>query len=402
MRISKPEHIRKINTKLVLDIIRKNPGCTILFIAKKLNCSRQTVGKIVGNLINLDLLKEQGLGESTKEGGKRPTTLVFNSKGGYIIGAMLLRNKITSILTDFNANIIIEKSIPTFVKDGYKTIIEEMIDLFKEMIRESGIKKEKLLGIGVGVQGIVNFREGIIKTLPHYPDWVNIPLGKYIKDKIGCEVFIDNENRMRGYGEKWFGLATNTNNFITIYAEEGLGAGVFIEGKAVRGPGFFAGEIGHMKLDMNGPDCICGNNGCFESLVNIARIRQLFNKHTDLEEFKDSMFFKNYRDNNLEITIKELFSYFYQGDNLAKQIVDEISYWFGVGIAAVSSVIDPELVIIHGQYTSGGDYFRKKIIDHAKKEFLPNILRNVNIKYSKIGRKAGLIGSVSIVLEEML
>lgn len=402
MKIKKPEYIRKINTKLVLDIIRKNSGCARSFIAKKLSCSRQTVSKIVVNLISLDLLQEQGLGESTKEGGKKPTILIFNPKGGYSIGAMLLRNKIISILTDLNANIIIEKSIPTFVKDGYKAIVEEMIGLFEEMITESGIKKEKLLGIGIGVQGIVNFSEGVIKTLPHYPDWVNIPLAKYIKDKLGCEVFIDNENRMRGYGEKWFGLATNTDNFLTIYAEEGLGAGVFIEGKAIRGAGFFAGEIGHMKLDINGPDCICGNKGCFESLINVARIRQLFDKYADSEEFKDSMFVKKYKNNNLEITIKELFNHFYQGDNLAKHIVNEISYWFGVGIAAVSSVIDPELIIIHGQYISGRDYFRKKIINYAKKEFLPNVLRNVNVKYSKIGRKSGLIGSASIVLEEMI
>jgi len=402
MKIRKPEHIRKINTKLVLNIIRKNPDCTISFIAKRLNCSRQTVSKIVRNLINLDLLQEQGLGESTREGGKKPIILTFNPKGGYVIGTMLLKNRVNSILTDLNANIIIEKSVPIYVKEGYKAITEKMTILFEEMIMESGIKKEKLLGIGIGVQGIVDFSKGIIKKLPHYPDWVDIPLAKYIKDKIGCDVFIDNENRMRGYGEKWFGLATNTDNFLTIYVEEGLGGGVFIGGEAIRGLGFFAGEIGHMKLDINGPDCICGNKGCFESLVNVARIRQLFDKYKDSEDFKDSIFVKKYKDNNFEITIKELFGYFYQGDNLAKYIVDEISYWFGVGIAAVSSVIDPDLIIIHGQYISGGDYFIKKIINYAKKEFLPNIPREVNIKYSKIGREAGLIGGASIVLEEML
>lgn len=402
MKIGKPKLIRKINRKLVLDIIRKNSLCTKSYISKNLGCSRQTVSKIVSNLIDEGLVLEKGIGESTEEGGKKPALLEFNPKAGYTIGSMLGRSRIRAILTDLNANIIAEKAIPTFVESGHKAIISNMIKLFEEMIKESEIEKKKLLGIGIGVQGIVSPNNGIIVTLPHYPDWINIPLADYIKDELGCEVFIDNENRMRGYSEKWFGLAVNTDNFLTIYAKEGLGGGVFINGKCVMGSNFLAGEIGHIKLDANGPDCVCGNKGCFESLVNVARIRQLFDEKSDLDEFRNSLLVKKFKDNNLEIMIEELFNHFYKEDNLSKLIVDEISYWFGVGISVISSVIDSELIIIHGPYSFGGDYFKKKIIENAEKNFLPDISKEVNVVYSKLGKKAVLIGSASIVLDKLL
>ena len=76
--------------------------------------------------------------------------------------------------------------------------------------------------------------------------------------------------------------------------------------------------------------------------------------------------------------IEELFDYFYKGDNLAKLIVDEISYWFGIGISVISSVIDPGLIIIHGPYSFGGDYFKKKVIENAEKNFLLNISKEVD------------------------
>ncbi|MCJ7471702.1 MAG: ROK family transcriptional regulator [Actinobacteria bacterium] len=402
MKISKPELIRKINRKLVLDVIRKNPLCTKSYISKKLGCSRQTVSIIVSNLNDEGLVLKNGIGESTKEGGKKPALVEFNPKAGYIIGSMLGRSSIGAILTDLNANIIVEKAIPNSIESGHKAIISNMVKLFEEIIKESEIEKKKLLGVGIGVQGIVSPNDGIVVALPHYPDWINIPLVNIIKDELGCEVFIDNENRMRGYGEKWFGLAVNTDDFLTIYAKEGLGAGVFINGKCVMGRNFLSGEIGHIRLDADGPDCVCGNKGCFESLVNVARIRQIFNEKSGLDEFRDSLLVKKFKDNNLEIMIEELFDYFYKGDNLAKLIVDEISYWFGIGISVISSVIDPGLIIIHGPYSFGGDYFKKKVIENAEKNFLLNISKEVNIVYSKLEKKAVLIGSASIVLEKVL
>lgn len=402
MKINKLKTIRQKNRSLILNFLKDNPGSDKTTISKKINCSRQTVSKIVKNLIDEDLVIKDGIGNSTKEGGKRPILLSYNQKGRYVIGAMLLRDKVKAKLTELGANIIVERSILNFNERKLEDKITSIIELFEEMITESGIERKRLLGIGIGVQGIVNFDEGIIKMIPNQDDWANVPLASYVEDKLGYKVFIDNESRMRGYGEKWIGLAKNIDNFLIISVNETLNAGVFINGKCIRGTDFLAGEIGHMKLDKKGPNCVCGNKGCFEAFVNLSGIRNIFDRNSSLEEYKDSLFARKFKGNNNKIMISELFNHFHKGDKLAKLIVDEISYWFGVGIANIISIIDPKLIIIHGQYILGGDYFKNKIIETINKEFLLNIQKENNIEYSKLGGKAGLYGAAGIVVDKLL
>jgi len=122
----------------------------------------------------------------------------------------------------------------------------------------------------------------------------------------------------------------------------------------------------------------------------------------NLSEFKDSILARKYRDNNFKVESKTLFECFYDGDNLAKKIVNEISYWLGVAVSIIVAVIDPELIIISGEYTVGGDSFIDKIVEVAKANILPSIKKNIRIKYSQMGKKAGLVGSVGFVLDKLL
>jgi predicted NBD/HSP70 family sugar kinase len=402
MNPRKPKHIRKLNTKSIINIIREENIVTKSDIAKKINISQQAINNIVTELIRKKLVLEAGLRKSTKEGGKRPVLLKFNENAGYIIGAMMGLKKIKGVLANYNADIIVEKFFKNNIRAGHEEIISSMIEMFEEMIKDAGIEKNKVLGIGIGVPGIVDEKSGVIRLLPYMYNWENIKIAKIIKDRMGIGVYVSNENRVRSYGEKMFGLAKKVDNFAVILTGYGIGGGFFTNDECITGKNLFAGEFGHIKLSPDGPKCVCGNKGCLNALANTVRINNLVKEYMNLSEFKDSILARKYRDNNFKVESKTLFECFYDGDNLAKKIVDEISYWLGVAVSIIVAVIDPELIIISGEYTVGGDSFIDKIVEVAKANILPSIKKNIRIKYSQLGRKAGLVGSVGVVLDKLL
>jgi len=145
MNPRKPKHIRTLNTKSIINIIRENSLVTKSDIARRVNISQQTINNIVTELVKKDLVLEVGLRKSTKEGGKRPVLLKFNENAGYIIGSMMGPKKIKGILANYNANIMIEKSIQNNIKASHEEIISRMIEMFEEIIKEADIEKSKVL-----------------------------------------------------------------------------------------------------------------------------------------------------------------------------------------------------------------------------------------------------------------
>src|SRR4030042_4376298 len=317
MNIGKPKLIRRINRKIILDAIREEDSFSQPYIARKVGTSKQTINKIIVNLLKENLVIEAGVGESTKEGGKKPLLLKFNSKGGYVIGVML-SHKITAVLTDLSANVISEKTIPINLKMGHKEVFFTLTKVIKDIINEVEFKNNNILGIGIGIPGITSDKK--IKLLPRFLDWKNYPLVDDLSNELGIKIFIENDNRLRTYGEKWFGLAKNINNFVTIFIEEGFGAGFFSEGNIITGANYLSGEIGHIKFKENGLLCGCGNKGCLETLVNLNGVKNLFKEKSETKEIKYSPFLEKFKNLERLITFDILFEYFHQGDELAQLI----------------------------------------------------------------------------------
>lgn len=399
MSIEKPGLVRKINRKIIIDAIREEDCFSQPYISRKVGTSKQTVNKIITDLINENLVIEKGLGESTSEGGKKPILLKFNSKGGYVIGIMFTHN-ITAVLTDLSANVISEKAVPVNLKMGYKEVLITLIGLIRDLIGKTEMENSKILGVGIGIPGITSDRK--IKLLPRFLDWRNYPLADDLSRELGIKIFIENDNRLRAYGERWFGLAKNVNNFTTIFIEEGFGAGFFNEGNIIIGSNYLSGEIGHIKFKEDGLQCGCGNKGCFETLVNLNGVKNFFREKSKAPEMEKSCFLNKFKNLEHQITFEILFDYFNQGDELAKLIVDEITCWLGIGISIIVSTLDPDLIIIHGPYILGGEYLINRLKDILKNNYLPNTKKEINLEFSRLGEKAGLYGAVGMVLDNTL
>ena len=398
---AKPKLIRKINRRMIIDIIRRYSPCSQTFISKETGISKQTVNKIITKLIGSDLIKEYGYGRSSEEGGKKPVLLKFNDKGKYVIGLMITFNELLIGVLDLGAGIIMEEKYNIDTEDTYEKMLSDIVEHIKSIIKKAKIGSNKILGIGFGIPGIIDAGKGIVKLAAHLPEWKEVPIVKDIEEKTGYKVFIENENRMRIYGEKWFGLATKSNDFAVLLTGEGLGCALYVNGRILSGNNLLAGEIGHLSLD-DSTGCDCGNIGCLESLIYSKNIQKFVLDDLDKSDYRNSLLGKKLKTKNYELTARSLAKYYSKKDRLAEAMVDRIAYWIGRAAAVIISVIDPEIIIIHGTYSLFGEDFKNKIKEIADKCVFPLPLKKIDIKYSKLGDRAGLIGCAGIVMDELL
>lgn len=396
--VGKPKLIRKINRNIILKFIRAEQVITKSRLYELTNLSKQTINNIVSSLIKKGLVIEAGYGKSTDEGGKKPLLVKFNPNAYYLVGAMIGLNRIKCGITNLNGEILIEKNIKTQRKSSPENMIKRLIKLVNTIINKSNINRNKLLGIGIGMPGVVNFDTGVVNILPLFYKWEKVPLRKILEKEFKMPIIIDNENRMRAVGEKWFGIAKGIKNFITIITGDGIGVGVVINNEVVRGRNFICGEIGHMKLNVEEPECVCGSRGCFETLINISSINQSVKEITSKDNYESSPLFKIYKKNN-RISFHELFDNFNKGDKLAGFIVEKMIFWFGMGLSNLVCAYDPEIIIIHGEYLSLNDIFFEKLKEVVYRNVFPKMTKVINIRKSKIGKDIGIMGSSSIVLD---
>ena len=254
------------------------------------------------------------------------------------------------------------------------------------------------MGIGIGIPGIIDHINGVVKFSPNLKGWENVAVKKYIEDEFpGPSCYIDRETNLQIFAEKWFGQI-NSKNFITIETGVGIGIGIIINDMIYRGNNDAAGEFGHTTIVPQGSECYCGNYGCWET---VATVRSFLNKAKNgIEKGTRTTLPDYYIDGNL--TFESIVNAYLGGDEFSKEILEEYAYWLGVGIANIVNVFDPELIIIYGSASQLGDMGIKIIKNIIASNALPRVKRNIEVKYSRFGKEARITGTFGLVIKNIL
>ena len=235
---------------------------------------------------------------------------------------------------------------------------------------------------------------GIVRELPNIPGWKNVPVSKIMEKEFNIPTKIDNDVRCAALGELKFGAGKGCQNLICITVGTGIGSGLIINGKLVRGAANAAGEIGHIKLQMNdGPICGCGDCGCLEafasgpSIVAMAQEYILGGKSTKYRELA-----------NPEITPYIVAEAAKQGDKVAIKIFEKMGEYIGIGLASVVNLLNPEKIVIGGGVADAGNILFTPLINTLKKRAMPIQAQAVSVVPAQMGNTAGVIGA-SLLIE---
>ncbi len=312
----------------------------------------------------------------------------------YRIGVDVGGTNVKIALVDKDGSIVYSNTTPTRAEMGYEYTISNIKQAINELMKETKTDKNSIEGIGFGFPGQIDCTEGIVRLLPNIPGWVNVPVSKIMEKEFGIPTKVDNDVRCAALGELAFGAGKGCQNLICITVGTGIGSGLIINGKLVRGADNAAGEIGHIKLQMhNGPICGCGDSGCLEafasgpSIVAMAQEYILGGKSTKYRELA-----------NPEITPYIVAEAAKQGDKVALKIFERMGEYIGIGLASVVNLLNPEKIVIGGGVADAGDILFTPLINTLKKRAMPIQAKSVSVVPAQLGNAAGVIGA-SLLIE---
>lgn len=280
---------------------------------------------------------------------------------------------------DNTGKIYVKDKIETPKFSCNETIPASMIEVYNTL------KKDFMIDcIGISTAGQINSEKGLVHyatdTLPNY---TGTDFSHLIGEKLGLPIFVDNDVNCAATGEMWMGSAKETKNFLCITLGTGVGGAIGIDGKIYRGANFSAGEVGHFIIVPNGDKCTCGLNGCYERYASTSALIRMYKSEVDKEG-------KEQQD---KYTGEYIMDLYYKGDSTAKKVYDKFLDYIAYGLANLSHILDPGVIIIGGGISAQGKPFFDEINKRFKKFTLESYAKNTIIKQASLLNDAGVIGA---------
>ena len=305
----------------------------------------------------------------------------------YFVGIDLGGTSIKLGIIDLLGNVMQKSEVPT----PYKKY-DETLELFDELIRDTGIDHNKIVGIGIGVPGFVNIHNGSIDFLPNV-GWKSVNLKKDLENKTNLPVFVDNDANLAALGEMQNGAGRGNKNLIVITIGTGVGAGIIINGEIYHGKDAMAGEIGHLTIN---PDstvlCNCGKYGCLETEVSATAM--LNHKKNAIEMGRDTLL-------TLDATTKEIFEAVDKEDPLANEIINNTAYYLGLALSQIVTVLAPEKIVIGGGVSKANNLLLDPTIQYFKRFSNEKLAKQTEIVLAELENDAGMIGAANLVRSKL-
>ena len=299
-------------------------------------------------------------------------------------------NTVYGLITK-DGNVIHHESIPT----NGSLPIADLLNRLNSKVNEAlssypGIKK--IVGVGIGAPNGNHFT-GMIQDPPNL-SWGNVDVNTLFSKTFECEVELTNDANAAAIGEKHFGIAKDMEDFVVITLGTGLGSGIFCGGKLLYGYDGFAGEMGHICIEVDGRLCNCGNKGCLEAYASAGGIKKTIKNF--LLDYPDSEFLKRLDGDEVDGLLLD--SEFDIGNEIAKKIYVFTGTKLGQGLAQVATLLSPEAFIFYGGFSNAGH----RLLDPAKKSMDRFLINNHtdNIKLLQSGLpqgQAGILGAASLI-----
>ncbi|SER91019.1 ROK family protein (putative glucokinase) [Gracilibacillus ureilyticus] len=384
--------MKSLNKSIILNKIRTSEPISRAQIAKETKLTPPTVGTIVKELLEQQLILESKLGES--QGGRKPTMLVLNTSGFHIIGIDVGLSHIQFVISDLSGKVIDETEevlAEEVTKEDFLALLTNGVNRLKE--RHDSLQ---FIGIGVAMHGVVESESGVSIFAPNLR-LRNIPIKSHLEEVFRMDVKVENDAKAFALGEAWFQGQINHRSMVAVNIGRGIGAGIVIDGKLYNGEHGIAGEIGHMTIDINGKKCSCGNHGCLQTLASGPAIAERAKEL--LEKGGESIIAEWI--NEQELSAELVHKAALQNDQLAIKILHDTGVYIGIALTNLVHVWDPSIIIIGGGVSKAGDYIMTSIKETLVERTITEKAKTTLITISQLGSYGSSLGSVALILSEL-
>jgi glucokinase len=304
--------------------------------------------------------------------------------------------KILAALINQKGQIIGKSKIATQAGSGKLVMVKSLVQVIKNLLDENIVSEKNLKAICVGIPGSVNPNTGIIGTAPNLKI-TNYNFREALSKYFSVPILIENDVNLGALGIEQFELKGKFKNVLVVFIGTGIGAALIFDGKLYRGSNYFAGEIGHMVIEPEGPLCGCGNYGCFEALASRLAIERDIKK--DLKK-KWKGILKQYVSPKKAIKSKVLALAVKKNDPIAIKHISRACEIIGRTLANITNLLNIELIVLGGGLTEAlGKFMLPKIKASFKMNVLKDAGNGVNIINTQLGDDAALYGGIALADE---
>lgn len=291
-----------------------------------------------------------------------------------------------------DGTIIYKEQKPTLAEKGAVPLMHLVANIAEQLMYHAAEDELEVRWLGVGTPGAVDFKTGrVIGATPNIEGWQGTEIGSTLKERLNMPVWVDNDVNTVALAELRYGAATGAQSAVCVTIGTGIGGAVVIDGQIQRGHSYSGGEIGHMSINFEGPDCKCGRKGCLEVYCSSQAIINRTKKR--LEQHSSQLFDEISGGQIDKLTIKQLFTAAKRGDKIANEVLAETAQYLGIGLANLVNLLNPEIIIIGGGIADGGPEFLSKLSLAVKEQAFDSAVKELKIVKATLGNDAGFIGA---------
>lgn len=356
-------------------------------LARLFEVSAATISRSAGVLLGKHLIVETGATKASR--GRRPALLQLNPELAHVAGIEIDRDRITAVVTDMAGNLRGRGAIAASASNPVGKTLRDCRKAMRIALADAG--RVVISRIGVGLGGTLDVENGVCMEWEGVPHWRRINLLDALRKTFDAEITLDDRARAVALAQHLL-WPENRRHRSAIYVQigTGIGAGIFVDGRMLRGATLAGGEIGHIVIDRNGPLCACGRRGCVEAFASagatMARVRQGLEKgvKTGLGSLVKSP---------QHLTLDLIVAAARQGDPLARTAVTEAGEALGIGIANAVQLLNPSLVVLAGKFANAASNFLLEAVTKAvHDQCFETISRGLEIRVAPFRKDAAPVG----------
>lgn len=382
-----PDLLRLVNQRVLLNIVSDRQPISRADIAKLSGLNKATVSSITNALLKDKFVIEEGAGKTTPIGGKPPTPLRLNEMRFGLFGLDIRGDETILALSDFQGRVMARKSYDT--GDDPRAFLK-MIGREVNKLCAGHNDFVEVAGIGVSLPGLVDNRTGTFLTSVVLP-WRDTPVVELLGAETKLRVIADNSARCSALAEIWRSKShyAHVRNLLYVSVSSGLACGVVIDGALYRGGTDTAGQFGHFSISFDGPECRCGQRGCWDLYASdkatIARYRNMPNATA-----------------KRGVTMRKIVELVDSGDPAAVATVRETARYLGLGLTGLINGLDPEVVVVGGEITKAWGVIEPIIAQEVARNTLHPAGRAITLRRSTFDVRPSLKGALTLVLSDLL
>ncbi|MGW0120434.1 ROK family protein [Streptomyces sp. NPDC003327] len=388
------QDIRRLNRFEVLRRVYAGPGAmSRQDIAAATGLSFATVANLTAELLDAGVLVEAGHEDSS--GGRPRARLAVNAERGALIGIDIAETSVHAEL--FDLSLAVRHSVERPLPPGDvrpADVVGQLAACVEELLRATGVPRERVLGAGVSVPGMVE-REGGVSSFSPYWSWREVPLRALLEERLDLPLWLDNPLRASTVAEMWFGAGRDVDDLVVLTLRAGVGAGIAIGGQLHRGFTNSAGEWGHTCLALDGRLCTCGNRGCVEAYVSTRGIAETWRELAPGDERATGP--------DDAATVAALALAAADGDATAAAVIDRTGRYLGAAVANLVNLVNPRVLVLGNQVVDLlGERLLTATYEAVPRHALPLPHKAATLRRSAVPHNAVTRGAATFALEGFL